>query len=200
MLSNQSKYLISCVTALVLGLGSYSLFYQQPSTAKSLVNSNRLGGDFSVETVNGPFHLADYRDKIVVIYFGYTSCPDVCPTALAMLGNIIKKMPETQRQQIQPLFISVDPERDSLDKIDKYGQYFYPSLISATSDKQKIDAIVKKYGAYYKVNSPEGSDDQYFVDHTSRLYLINKQGKFADTVPHDLIAADLQTKLALLVD
>ncbi|EPJ55983.1 MAG: hypothetical protein OFPI_01340 [Osedax symbiont Rs2] len=199
MLSNQSKYLISCTAALILGLGSYSLFFQQPSTANSSL-SNRLGGDFSVESAKGPFHLQDYRGKIVVIYFGYTSCPDVCPTALAMLGNIIKKMPESQRQQIQPLFISVDPARDTLDKIEKYGEYFYPSLISATSDKHKIDAIVKQYGAYYKLNSPQGSDDHYNVDHTSRLYIINKEGKFAATVPHDLIAADLQPKLALLVD
>lgn len=179
--------------AVFAGMLGYVTFFQFP--AQSL-KTQALGGDFTINTAKGPFKLADHRNKIVVLYFGFANCPDVCPTALAMTTAVLKTLSEEQQAQIQPVFISVDPERDTLDNLQQYGQYFYPRLISGTDSKENIDALVKRYGAYYRITQQAESAMGYTVDHTSRLYIIDKQGKFADTVSHGSITTELATKLA----
>ncbi|MEH6445597.1 MAG: SCO family protein [Oceanospirillaceae bacterium] len=161
---------------------------------------DKLGGDFSLPIADGEFRLADYRGKVVVLYFGYASCPDVCPTALALLGNTLKIMPKDVTDQIQPLFISVDPARDKLPTLKQYGQYFHPSLLAGTTEQAKIDTLVRQYGAFYSFTTLENSAMGYSVDHSSRLYLINKNGKLADTVSHADIQQDLAQKLLKLTN
>jgi protein SCO1/2 len=174
--------------ALILGISTYINVNHSNTTAPKYT----LGGDFNIPTADGLFKLADYTNKVVVLYFGYASCPDVCPTALALVGNILKTLPTATREQIQPLFISVDPTRDTLDKLKTYGHYFYPTMLSGTADRQQLDILVKKYGAYYKINQQTESAMGYTVDHTSRIYLIDKEGLLSDTIAH----ADIQNNLA----
>lgn len=188
---------LSFALALFLGILSYVLLMQnKPVTS----NSTKLGGDFTIATSQGEFNLKDYRGKIVVLYFGYASCPDVCPTALAMVGNGLKNMPTSITDQVQPVFISVDPERDTLENLKIYGEYFHPRLIAGTADTATIDAIVKQYGAYYKITKQENSVLNYMVDHTSRIYIINKEGEFSNTITHSSIQQDLEPALKALIE
>lgn len=193
-LSNKIIYSIVLAVALALGIFSF-LQMQQPSNAQI---SNKLGGDFSLPTQDGPFHLKDYRNKVVVIYFGYASCPDVCPTALAMMGNTLKRMPEKIVDMIQPVFISVDPKRDTLDKLKLYGQYFHPKLIAGSTKKAEIDRIVRQYGAFYSISEQQDSAMGYSVNHSSRLFLVDKQGNLAATINHDEIPQTLTENLLML--
>jgi len=84
------------------------------------------GGDFSLVSASGPVELKALRGKVVVVFFGYTTCPDVCPTSLGVLSNALSGLRDTELKRVQGLFISVDPERDTLEKLQKYGRYFHP--------------------------------------------------------------------------
>jgi protein SCO1/2 len=192
--TNTIIYSIVLTAALALGFFSFQQM-QQPVVHYS----SKLGGDFTLPTKDGLFDLKDYRGKVVVLYFGYSSCPDVCPTALAMLGNTLKKMPEKVVDMIQPVFISVDPQRDTLDKLKLYGQYFHPKLIAGSTQKEDIDRLVKQYGAFYSISEQADSAMGYSVNHSSRLFLVDKQGNLAKTINHDDISKNLTENLLMLV-
>lgn len=201
MLSKKSKFIYVFVLSIFAIVGFIiSSSINTHNTNKPTKYSNQLGGDFSIPTAQGVFNLADHRGKVVVLYFGYASCPDVCPTALALLGNSMKKMPKDTTDQIQPLFISVDPGRDDLAKLETYAHYFFPTMLGATTVKADIDTLVKQYGAFYSFSQLDNSAMGYSVDHSSRLYLINKQGQLADVVSHADIQKNLSTKLLSLTN
>lgn len=142
-----------------------------------------VGGDFTVETQNGDLSLKDLRGKVVVLYFGYTQCPDICPTSLALLTQALNQLNEDELKQVQSLFVSVDPDRDNVTRLKEYAAYFHPTIIGATAEKDVIDKVVKQYGAAYKKvesNSAAG----YLVDHSAYTYLIDKNGKLRKTLAH----------------
>lgn len=138
--------------------------------------------------------LADFQGKLVLIYFGYASCPDVCPTALGLLGSALKELTPAEIAQIQPLFISVDPERDHGEKLLAYARYFHPSFLGLTGTPKEIQQAAAQFGAFYaKVNSDSAMG--YLVDHTSNTYLLGKNGKLLKTLPHDMSKTDVINSL-----
>ena len=200
MLSKKPKFMYIFALSVIALIGFIIITsINSHNTANTNKSSNQLGGDFSLPTAQGLFNLADYRGKVVVLYFGYASCPDVCPTALALLGNSLRKMDKSSTDQIQPLFISVDPGRDDLEKLEKYAHYFFPTMLGATSIKADIDTLVKQYGAFYSFSQLDDSAMGYSVDHSSKLYLIDKQGQLAEVVSHADIQNNLSTKLLSLI-
>lgn len=158
-----------------------------------------LGGDFQLDSGKGPVALNDFRDQVVVMMFGFTSCPDVCPTGMATVAAAIKQLEESQQQQVQPLFISVDPERDTAAKLDEYAHYFHPRFIGLTGSTEAIDEVVRSYGAFYqKVPMPD-SELGYTVDHSTRVYLINRQGQLAKLMFHNSPPAEIGKEIAALL-
>lgn len=119
------------------------------------------------------------------MYIGYASCPDVCPTGLGMIATAIHQLTPEQQARVQPLFVSVDPERDTPARLKEYAQYFYPSMIGASGSREQIDALVRQYGAFYRIVKMEDSAMGYAVDHSSRIYLIDTQGTLNSTVLHN---------------
>ncbi|MES9972455.1 MAG: SCO family protein [Candidatus Thiodiazotropha sp.] len=153
------------------------------ATINPALDAEPTGGDFSLNSSRGPVALSDYRGKVVLLYFGYTWCPDICPTTLAMIGTTLSAMDEAHKDRIQPLFISVDPDRDTPQRLQEYVEYFYPSLLGLTGTKSEIDDIVARYGAAYRI--VDKKDDQpYVVDHTADTYIIDKQGKLVRRLAH----------------
>ena len=145
--------------------------------------STPVGGDFTVEVQNGDLSLKDLRGKVVVLYFGYTQCPDICPTSLALLTQALSQMEDKELEGVQSIFISVDPDRDNVTRLEEYVAYFHPNIIGATAEKEVIDKITKQYGASYRIvdsNSAMG----YIVDHSSYTYLIDKKGKLRKALSH----------------
>lgn len=140
-------------------------------------------GDFLLDTAQGPLSLQQLRGKVVVLYFGYTWCPDVCPTSLALLGTALHKLEEPELNQIQPVFISVDPGRDTLERLAEYTPYFHPSLLGATGTPQQIADVAQRYGVAY-AREKNGSATDYTVDHTSMTYLLDRDGKLHEVLPH----------------
>ena len=129
------------------------------------------------------------------MYFGFTSCPDVCPTALSTIAASMRQFSPDLEAQIQPLFVSVDPDRDTLDNLAQYSAYFHPRMLGITGSIETLDALVKNYGAYYRHIPLENSALGYTVDHTSRVYLVGREGQLINTIAHGTSVDDVVTLL-----
>jgi protein SCO1/2 len=153
----------------------------------------KLGGDFTLQSAEGPVSLSDYRGKVVILYFGYAFCPDVCPTSLGLLSLALHQLEPQELVRVQSFFISVDPERDTVEKLKVYASAFHPNIMGITGSASEITDVASRYGAVYmKVELP-GSALGYAVDHSSRYYVVGPDGvvqKFIEhgTSPENIVA------------
>lgn len=142
--------------------------------------------------------LSDFRGKPVLLFFGYTHCPDYCPTTLGEFKQIKKQLGE-QGDDVGYVFISVDGERDTPDVLDRYVKTFDPSFVGVQGTSATLQPIAKDYGLYAKKNTEAGSASGYLVDHSVVTYVIDKQGRlrvfFPAGVQPTTIAADVETLL-----
>ncbi|MCK4865378.1 MAG: SCO family protein [Gammaproteobacteria bacterium] len=154
-----------------------------------------IGGDFTLQSAEGAVSLSDYRGKVVVLYFGYAFCPDVCPTSLGLLSLALAKLKPEELDKIQTFFISVDPERDTVEKLKTYANAFHPNIIGITGTADEIADIAERYGVMYmKVELP-GSAMGYAVDHSSRYYVIGSDGKLQKFIEHGTSPDDIVESL-----
>jgi len=144
-------------------------------TDYGVINPQR---DFTLHDQDGQvFHLKDHRGQIILLFFGYTSCPDECPTTLSKLARVYALLGEQMRKKMLTLFITIDPQRDTPPKLKEYLQYFNINALGLTGTKQEIDAVVDRYKATYEKVDTNSSALGYMFDHTDYLYLIDAQGK-----------------------
>jgi cytochrome oxidase Cu insertion factor (SCO1/SenC/PrrC family) len=175
--------------ALTLGLivGSASPRAEQQRSAAEVMDILMWGR----EPIGGPFALidhtgkprtdADFRGKLMLVYFGFTYCPDICPTDLQNIGLALDKLGPAA-ETVQPLFITVDPERDTPAHLADYVTMFHPRLIGLTGDAASIRKAADAYKVYYaKVLSEKGDDST--VDHTAFIYLMDRAGKYLGFFP-----------------
>jgi protein SCO1/2 len=153
----------------------------------------QLGGPFSLTDQNGkPRTEADYRGKYMLIFFGYTYCPDVCPTTLAVMSAALEMM-GSRADRIVPILITVDPKRDKPETLKPYLEAFGPRWVGLTGTPEEIAAVAKEYRVYYRENPGEG--DNYTVDHSGVVYLMKPDGSYLANYSlansPDLMAADL---------
>ncbi|HJE03724.1 hypothetical protein AAX26_00044 [Aliarcobacter thereius] len=139
---------------------------------------------FTLDTVDGQITKDDFKSKVLAVYFGYTFCPDVCPTSLSALAQAINELEEQNKDEILGLFISVDPNRDKLENLKEYAKYFHKNFIGASSTKENIDDIIKRYASNYEYIYLKGSAIDYSVAHTSYIYIFDKDGKFVEKIDH----------------
>lgn len=144
-----------------------------------------LGGDFTLESVDGPVSTADLRGRLILLYFGYTQCPDVCPTSFSLMAQALNELEEQELAQITGIFVSVDPKRDSVDRLAEYVDYFHPSFIGVTGSKDAIDRAAERYGVQYSFTEASDSAMGYIVNHSAAVYLIDQQGELRFAFPHE---------------
>ena len=142
------------------------------------------GGDFRLQSWRGPVSLSDLRGKVVLIYFGYTWCPDICPTNLAIISLALKQLSADEREQVQALFVSVDPERDSVERLKTFAEYFDPAILGMTGSERTIADVARRYGAAYRRSEQSASAMGYMVDHSSYTYVVDRNGQLVDTLEH----------------
>lgn len=130
------------------------------------------------------FSTKDPRTRIV--YFGFTRCPDVCPTSLAMLGVALKQLNNDELSHIRPMFISLDPERDSPQDTQKYAHYFHPNIEGLAGSVEATKALADRYGVVYHKTELEDSALEYTIDHSSYFYFLKPDGTLIKKVPHTL--------------
>jgi protein SCO1 len=141
------------------------------------------GGDFALTRNGQSFSLADHRGQVVLLYFGYTFCPDVCPTSMAVIRQALRQLDEAQLERVQGVFVSVDPERDSPEQLADYARFFHPSILGVTGSDEELTEAARLYGAAWQ-RTETGSAMGYAVDHTSNTYVIGTDGRLVETLPH----------------
>jgi protein SCO1/2 len=120
--------------------------------------------------------LSDFRGKVVLIFFGFVNCPDVCPTTLLELSKVYKALTAAEQSRVQVALISVDPERDSLEKLRDYVTFFNPSFIGLTGTPEQIADVARRYGVFYQKSQIKSPND-YNVDHTASVFALDPMGQ-----------------------
>lgn len=195
MPSRRVALLAAAVLALAAGLLAYTVLVQWPA-------SGGQGNVTGVAAIGGPFALtdqdgrqvteADFRGRPLAIFFGFTFCPEVCPTTLSELSALIERLgPDADRLRFA--FVSVDWERDGPEQLAEYMTAFDPRIRGLSGSQAQIEAIARAFRVYYK-RVPTGSDS-YTVDHTSSVFLMDAEGRFTGTLAH---GEDSDTMLAKL--
>lgn len=176
------------VAVLILGTGAF-IWLSQGGTA-SLV-----GGPFTLEDGTGrQVTDRDFRGKYMLVYFGYTFCPDVCPTTLSEVADALDHL-GNKADRLQPIFITVDPKRDTPAVMKQYVTAFTPRLIGLTGSAEQIAKVAQEYRVYYAEHRTGPGPNDYTMDHSSVLYLMDPDGKFVAPIRADedgsQMAADL---------
>jgi protein SCO1/2 len=144
-------------------------------------------------TVGGPFNLIDqtgkhvtdkdYRGKYMLVFFGYTNCPDICPAGLQVMSAALDKL-RHRADDIVPIFITLDPGRDTPEKMASYVKSFHPRLVGLTGSDGEVAAAAKAYRVYYQKVADDKDPSQYSIDHSAIFYLMGKDGTLLTPIPH----------------
>jgi len=192
----KSRYL-TFTLILVIAL-AVAFFYLRPHTFHgTVIQSPDPSFNFTLTSADGDISLSDYRGKLVLVYFGYTFCPDICPATLANVGQALRSI-GPKAEDIQVIMVSLDPERDTPEKLDKYVHQFYPTYIGVTGTKEQLDEVASLYGIFYEKDT-SSSEENYGINHTASLLVLDREGylklvfPFGVTVPE--IADDLKYML-----
>ncbi|MES2159867.1 MAG: SCO family protein [Pseudomonadota bacterium] len=159
----------------------------------------RMAPDFTVRGSDGKeLKLSQYRGKLVLLEFGYTSCVDVCPVSLGMLAEARRQM-GAQASQLQVIYVTVDPERDTPERMRNYLRAFDPTFIGATGTPQQMARVRQDYGITATKKMIDGSKTDYTVGHSSYLYFVDRKGSLRALLPFGRTAADVVHDATLLL-
>lgn len=187
------RLLLAIATGLALLALGLALFWQPGESARQ-----ESGGDFTLQSADGPVSLKDYRGKVVLVYFGYTYCPDICPTELTNVTAGLNRLKPEEAGRVAVLFVSLDPERDTPAHLKEYTAFFHPAMVGVTGTPAEVAAVAKQYGVYY-ARQNTGSAGGYVIDHSAELFLIGRDGRLAGRLPHatpaERVAAEIRTRL-----
>lgn len=175
---------------------AYSL--HQGANRSGGVLSNAIGGPFHLVDQNGkPFTDADLKGKWHLVFFGYTHCPDICPTTLNDLSLAFNKLDKQQRKDVDVVFITVDPERDTASVLKSYVESFDAPITALTGTAAEVKQAAADYHVYYAKHYR--ADGGYDMDHSAVVYVMDPQGRFTATITPDEAAAEIEAKLQKLV-
>ena len=203
---HRKNALLLGLALLLAGILVWALFLWEPGNSVTpqpklplALASQPTGGDFTLAGSDGPVALADFRGKVVVLYFGYSFCPDVCLTSLSLIAQGLSRLDAAVLPNVQGIFISVDPERDTPERLASYVPFFHPRMIGATGTTDQVAAVARMYGSSYRKH-PKAADGTYAVDHSSVTYIVAPDGKLSGMLQHgsppERIAAAINKALA----
>lgn len=165
--------LFGLAAALALLLGLAFVLRGGPPAAPSNLPA---GGDFVLQSAAGPVDTRALRGQVLLVYFGYSHCPDVCPASLAAGGQALNALTPGERERVRLLMISVDPERDSVAHLKEYTAFFHPAMLGLTGTPAAVAAVARAYGAAWR-KQPVQADGSYAVDHTTATYVVAPDGR-----------------------
>jgi cytochrome oxidase Cu insertion factor (SCO1/SenC/PrrC family) len=169
-----------------------------PSSAQTVSGKALVGGPFSLTDSSGK-HVTDkdFRGRDMLVFFGFTSCPDICPASLQLMSTVLDKLgPKADR--ITPIFITIDPERDTAPKLDQYVKHFSSRIVGLTGTPEEIAAAAKAYRVYYN-KVPNKVPGDYTMDHTGIIYLMDANGDYVTHFTPATPVDDMTAKLAKLL-
>ncbi|MCW9035181.1 MAG: SCO family protein [Rhodospirillales bacterium] len=170
----------------VFAFGRNTITDQSPVAGTSpVLPAIEIGGPFDlVDHTGKAVTQDDYKGKFLLVFFGYTFCPDVCPTNLSIVSDALEIMTPEEKEKVQPLFISVDPERDTVELLQEYVTLFHPQMVGLTGTTENIAKVARSYRAFYAKAKESGGDEDYLVDHSATTYLMGPKGEFLTTFSH----------------
>lgn len=182
-----------CLALLVAGCS------EPPRFQSTDISGVDWGKDFSLTDHHGQLrHLADFRGKAVVLFFGYTQCPDVCPTTLAAMRAAMNRLGQ-DAGRVQVLFVSLDPARDTQQLLTEYVPSFHPSFIGLRGDEASIAALARDFKVFYS-KQPGTTPGSYSIDHSTGSYVFDPQGRLRLMVRHGELPENVAADLKLLLD
>jgi protein SCO1/2 len=195
---NKARSILIFGIAIIFGLvAAYFLLgtTRQYTFQGSLIDPPVAAPMFELTKVDGqPFELSELDGQVVIMFFGYTSCPDVCPVTLTDFLRIREKLGR-QADEVSFVFVTVDPERDTPERLKKYLTNFDPGIIGLTGERGELEPVWASYGVY-QAKADEGSEGNYLVDHSSRTYIIDQEGNLLLTymfgTENESIVADVR--------
>lgn len=166
--------------------------------AKELPINTRLGGDFELtSTVADKNRLSAFKGKLVLLNFGYTSCPDVCPMVLTRMAKVLNAL-DDDRAQVQPVFVTFDPERDTVERLQAYLQYFGKDFVGMTGTPDQINKVAKQYGVVFLPQKSDSAAGTLYA-HSDYIYLLDQQGRvralFGSKEPVDAVVDAIESLL-----
>jgi protein SCO1/2 len=163
--------------------------------SQQVVGKAAVGGPFSlIDTENKPFTHENLLGKFNILYFGFTHCPDICPDELEKLAEAVDLIEQQSKVQVQPVFISIDPARDTPKKVKAYVKEFHPRLIGLTGSEEAVKAASKAYRVYFHKTGEDAQD--YLVDHSIIMYLIDPAGEFVTFYGKNFTAQQLADSIS----
>ncbi len=188
---------ILSVVAVVAGLAAGFYFFRPHTFHGTVIQSPEPSYDFTLTGADGDVSLSDFRGKLVLVYFGYTFCPDICPATLANVGQALNQI-GGRADEVQLIMVSLDPERDTPEKLAEYVGHFHPSFIGITGTHEEIDTVASLYGIFYQVN--KGSDaTKYLIDHTATLLVIDREGYLKLVFPFGVTSQEIADDLKYMI-
>ncbi len=186
----------SSFTRYLLALGMLALF----SVPGAAIATYARGGDFTLTGPEGPLSLSDLRGKVVLIFFGYTACPDVCPISLARIHTCFSAMNAEELDRVRALFITVDPEHDTIDKLQKYTGYFHPNIIGLRDELETIKSVTDQYGIKFSKTMRPESAIGYSISHSTDILLLDSRGQIVESIPHNSEPTYLRARIRDLLN
>lgn len=194
--------LVVFVSLFLIGAVAAGVFlFSKPAAFRGTMYSEPYPPAPAIELTRGngaSFRLSEMRGNVVLLFFGYTSCPDVCPTTMAELKQALETLDENDAKQVRVLFVTVDPERDTPQRVQEYVDHFNPNFIGLSGAQPQLMGIWNEYGVFREIvkgNSAAG----YLIDHTARITVIDRDGNlrlsYALDTPVDSIVHDLKLLL-----
>lgn len=179
------RILIALAVVLALLVAGVAVFWQPELPDRPLPKARlAAGGDFTLQSAGGPVSLGDYRGKVVLVYFGYTYCPDICPTSLAATSEGLKQLTPEELAKVGMIFVSVDPKRDTPVRLKEYVEFFHPAIVGVTGTPEEIAEIAKRYGVFYAEQKVETAGGGYVVDHSADTYVVGPDGQLVGKIAH----------------
>lgn len=155
--------------------------------------------DFELSNQHGQkFRLSEQRGEIVLLFFGYSNCPDVCPLTMSNFKSIKEELGD-QADKVRFIFVTVDPERDTKERLLEYVKVFDPEIVALTGSRAELEPVWKSYGVY-QAKQDTGSAAGYSLDHTARTYLIDQEGNWRLTYPFEMEKADIISDVRHLIN
>lgn len=200
--SQKNKLGLAAGIISMLGLGIFYATTVEKPLDEGYKPVYEYGGEFTLQSHKGAVSLSDFKNKVVVIYFGFLSCTEACPVSMSTMVGAIKKLTPAEREKLQVLFVSVDPERDDLKSLHDFSKHYVASaggnpdiIMGLTGTKEDVDAVSKLYGVFFELVDLEGSGLGYTVDHSSRFYMVNTAGELVTTMNHSTTPIELAAKI-----
>ena len=201
--TNAIALALSAIAIVIVAFLAGKLYFGSvvgPGQEAVVTPSPAIGGPFTLVDQHGKTVTdADFRGRYMLVFFGYTFCPDICPTGLTRNSDALALIGEAA-DKVVPIFITIDPERDTVEHIKEYAAFFHPRLVALTGTPEQIAEVAKAYRVYYaKAQEKGAAADEYLMDHSSITYVMGPDGQFLSHFGHDVSPERMAERLGKIV-